>query len=334
MLERRSRRAAVAALAVGVALPLIATPTASADHEGAPALPSAVPEALKPIFVEARSTCSHLPPGLLSGMLGVESGFDAGRVAENGATGLAQLTPGTWAAWGMDANHDGDIDALDPYDAIHTAARLMCHLYRRAVSSTVAGDRLSLAIAAYHIGWTRIAALGSLERLPLTASHVARVKALAARFVPPPSRYFGDGSAVALGRYPANPRTPAAAASWARAARGSSDNWYMLCLRFVARSYGWGYSGTPHAIDHWTTQIPLSMRHPRDRNAPVGALLFWDTGQRSGHVALALGDGYVATNDIYRAGAISVVHASEIERIWGARYLGWAAPYFPEGSFY
>ncbi|MGQ0625612.1 MAG: lytic transglycosylase domain-containing protein, partial [Sporichthyaceae bacterium] len=77
---------------------------------------------------------------------------------------------------------------------------------------------------------------------------------------------------------------------------------------------------------------PAGARHPGDRNPPAGALVFWDTGRRPGHVALSMGQGLIASNDIVRAGRIDVVALNEIERRWGARYLGWTAPDFPRAG--
>ncbi|MGY3341164.1 hypothetical protein ACVW0K_007357 [Streptomyces filamentosus] len=60
--------------------------------------------------------------------------------------------------------------------------------------------------------------------------------------------------------------------------------------------------------------------------------MYWDTGQRAGHVALYLGGGKIASNDIRRKGYIDVVDATDTETVWGATYLGWAPPHFPQGG--
>ncbi|MFF5924175.1 peptidase M23 [Streptomyces flavochromogenes] len=146
-----------------------------------------------------------------------------------------------------------------------------------------------------------------------------------------PGEPFHDGAAG----WPAsvrNPRSTAAAIQWAEneAATGGRD-WFALCLAFVARVYGWSYSGVPYAIDHYR-EMPPVMKHDKDRNPPPGALMYWDTGKRAGHVAIYLGDGKIASNDIARPGYIDVVPATDIETKWGATYLGWAPPYFPRGG--
>ncbi|WP_432089586.1 peptidase M23 [Streptomyces sp. bgisy095] len=146
-----------------------------------------------------------------------------------------------------------------------------------------------------------------------------------------PGEPFHDGAAG----WPAsvrNPRSTADAIRWAEseAATGGRD-WYRLCLAFVARTYGWSFSGVPYAIDHYR-EMPANMKHDKDRNPPPGALMYWDTGQRAGHVAIYLGDGKIASNDIKRPGYIDVVPATDIETKWGSTYLGWAPPYFPKGG--
>ncbi|MFJ9935823.1 peptidase M23 [Streptomyces virginiae] len=129
-----------------------------------------------------------------------------------------------------------------------------------------------------------------------------------------------------------NPRSTKEAIAAAREeARSGPKKWYQMCLAFTSVAYGWSSSGVPYAIDHYR-EMPTSMKHDKDRNPPPGALMYWDTGQRAGHVAVYLGNGEIASNDIRRPGYIDVVPATEIESKWGATYLGWAPPYFPKGG--
>ncbi|MFI0411199.1 NlpC/P60 family protein [Actinomadura sp. 3N508] len=53
-------------------------------------------------------------------------GISAGRNLA-GAAGPMQFMPGTWAAFGVDGNHDGRTDIYDPADAIPAAARYLKH---------------------------------------------------------------------------------------------------------------------------------------------------------------------------------------------------------------
>ena len=110
-----------------------------------------------------------------------------------------------------------------------------------------------------------------------------------------------------------------------------SRNWDHLCLGFAARAYGWNASGTETAIKQWQI-MPSDMQHKGDTNPPPGALVFWDTGPgKAGHVAIYLGDGKIASNDIRRSGKIDIVPLEEISKKWGAKYLGWTPPYFENG---
>lgn len=130
-----------------------------------------------------------------------------------------------------------------------------------------------------------------------------------------------------------NPRSVAEAIQWAKAHSGVSSTalWYQACLAFTANVYGWSYSGVTYAIDHYTV-VPAAMRHDGDRHPPPGALMYWDTGHRAGHIAVYLGDGKIASNDILRPGYIDVVDAGLIETRWNARYVGWTPPDFPKAG--
>ncbi len=130
-----------------------------------------------------------------------------------------------------------------------------------------------------------------------------------------------------------NPRTVAQAIAWAKRQSGANSKalWYQRCLAFTANVYGWSFSGVQYAIDHYKV-VPASMRHDGDRHPPPGALMYWDTGHRAGHIAVYLGEGKVASNDILRPGYIDVVDAGLIESKWGAKYIGWTPPNFPKAG--
>lgn len=321
----RHRR--VTAVIGGAVLPLIANLFAVAAAAPAETNAAGAPARFTGSLADAAYTCPHLPAGLQAALIDVESGWDATKVDEGtGTKGLAQLSSRMWAVWGEDADGDGTNSPLDSADAIDAQARMLCNYYRTAVQSPMKGDRLSLALAAYRLGWTYLTKVGGLTELPATREYIAEIKALA------PTYAQGLGvanSSRSLYSPLPNPRTPANAVAWARSMAGDYG-WLSLCLNFTAQAYGWDHSGTRYAIDHWLF-TPKSMRHHRQRDAPAGALMFWDTGLRAGHVAISLGDGYVATNDVITPGRISIVPASTIDERWNARYLGWTPPYFPDG---
>jgi hypothetical protein len=126
-----------------------------------------------------------------------------------------------------------------------------------------------------------------------------------------------------------NPRTPAQSIAAARRAVGTTG-WYRRCDNFVAQAYGWGSSGSDTANDHWNRLVDAGLAHPGDNSPPPGALLFYDTGEAAGHVALYLGDDMVASNDVRGAGMIAIVHRKELtDGAWRLRYRGWAEPDFP-----
>jgi hypothetical protein len=130
-----------------------------------------------------------------------------------------------------------------------------------------------------------------------------------------------------------NPRSVDEAIAWAKkhSGPGSSADWYQRCLAFTAIVYGWQFSGVNYAIDHYQV-VPKSMQHDGDRHPPAGALMYWDTGHRAGHIAVYLGNGKVASNDILRPGYIDVVDAELFETKWGAKYIGWTPPVFPKAG--
>ena len=316
----------VTAVICGAVLPLIAGLFAVATAAPTETSTAGAPTRFKAALADAAYTCPHLPAGLQAALIDVESDWDATKESASGTKGLAQLSSRMWAAWGEDADGDGTNSPLDSADAIDAQARMLCDYYRTAVQSPMKGDRLSLALAAYRLGWNRLRQVGGLSNLPATRAYIAQIKALA------PSYARGLGvanSSRSLYSPLPNPRTPSSAVRWARSMTGDYG-WLNLCLNFMAQAYGWDHSGTRYAIDHWLF-TPNSMRHHRQRDAPAGALMFWDTGLRAGHVAISLGNGYVATNDVITPGRISIVSASTIDTRWNARYLGWTPPYFPDG---
>lgn len=145
------------------------------------------------------------------------------------------------------------------------------------------------------------------------------------------SGVFQNG-AESIGLPRANPHDLAGAIAFAQAqAAHSTQSWYQRCLNFTARAWGWNSAGTVYAIDHFYA-TPENMRKAGDRNPPPGALLYWTTGHRAGHVALYLGNGMIASNDILVDGRISIVPAEMIEQRWGSTYVGWGAPYFPNAG--
>lgn len=107
------------------------------------------PARLVPIYAAA-SQAHHLGPrgpGILAAINQVETGFGTNlNVSSAGAQGWMQFMPETWAAYGVDANHDGVKDPYNPRDAIFAAAR-----YLRA--SGAPGDWYEAIFAYNHADW-------------------------------------------------------------------------------------------------------------------------------------------------------------------------------------
>ncbi|RKN56425.1 hypothetical protein D7231_34720 [Streptomyces klenkii] len=79
--------------------------------------------------------------------------------------------------------------------------------------------------------------------------------------------------------------------------------------------------------------IASGLAHHGDPRPPAGALLFYASDDAAGHVALHLGNGQAATNDIAEPGRISIVPLSDLTAgRWRLTYRGWAPPEFPHAS--
>jgi hypothetical protein len=80
-----------------------------------------------PLARQAAATCPGLPSAVLLAIGSVESNFglQSGASAA-GALGPMQFLPSTWAAYGTDGDGDGVTDVMNPVDAVHGAARLLC----------------------------------------------------------------------------------------------------------------------------------------------------------------------------------------------------------------
>ena len=116
--------------------------------------------------------------------------------------------------------------------------------------------------------------------------------------------------------------------------------YYDLCDHFVARMYGYAYSGYASAITHWES-IPwhgVVPTNPADnlksnanwRGILPGALCFFTVPHTtSGHVCLFYQGNVMISNDVKRPGRIDGVTFEEMREHWGdVKFLGWAKPDF------
>ena len=112
---------------------------------------------------------------------------------------------------------------------------------------------------------------------------------------------------------------------------GSGSGCYRQCDHLMAFVWGHSSSGFATANTHWATAVSRGVAHVNDRNVPPGALLFYDTGSSSGHVAIYMGHNKVLSNDIddtYTGeGGAYIVNADRMESAgWHATYRGWVNP--------
>lgn len=119
-------------------------------------------------------------------------------------------------------------------------------------------------------------------------------------------------------------------------ARQGGNGWFERCQAFVAILDGRPYSGYSTALDAWQTFEVTGKAHPvtsADGVAPpVGAWLYYrDSTNPAGHVVTYLGNGQIASTDVFGQGRVGIGPASAITNgPWHMQYLGWAAPWGSE----
>ena len=115
-------------------------------------------------------------------------------------------------------------------------------------------------------------------------------------------------------------------------AKNGGSVWHDRCQAFVAILDGRASSGYATALDAWQTFQAQGVAHPvtgPDGVAPpVGAWLYYSSGNPAGHVDTYLGQGQVASTDVFANGRVGVGPASALTNgPWRLQYLGWAAPW-------
>lgn len=93
----------------------------------------------------------------------------------------------------------------------------------------------------------------------------------------------------------------------------------------------WGYeeaSGYLSAMTHWQTAVAQGIAVRGDKEPPLGALLFWETGRPFGHVATYIGNGMVVTNAGGEYGSNVYIYYADWYDMVNYKYLGWAPPVF------
>jgi len=138
-----------------------------------------IPAEYRPLLIAAAATCPGLRASVLAAQIAQESNWVANAVSSAGAQGIAQFMPHTWAAYGVDANHDGTANVFDPADAIAGAAKYDCIL--RSEVAAVPGDLTSNMLAAYNAGPGAVRRHHGIPPYPETQKYVSSILARAAR---------------------------------------------------------------------------------------------------------------------------------------------------------
>ena len=119
-------------------------------------------------------------------------------------------------------------------------------------------------------------------------------------------------------------------------AEHGGDGWFDRCQNFVAVLAGRPHSGYSTALDAWQTFESTGVAHPVTADdgvaPPVGAWLYYrDSTNPAGHVVTYLGNGQIASTDVFNRGHVGIGPASAItDGPWHMQYLGWAAPWGQE----
>jgi cell wall-associated NlpC family hydrolase len=293
-----------------------------------------IPAELVPVIEAAASGYCDLPPALLATVLKIESDFDPAAVNRNDpsdpaddAQGMGQILPGTWAAYGIDANGDGAADPFEAADAIHGAARYLC-----AVGADNP-DTQRLAVAAYNAGPQAVRRAGSipnqaqcppshpasLDRRCETADYVRKVFTQAAAYAAATTHELpaGDLLARVIGFAYAKVGTPY---RWG----GDGTNGYYDCSGFTMRAYAQAGVRLPRTARQQYQASPKVALGDRQ----AGDLLFWayDTSDPGSihHVAIYLGrdaDGVDWMIDAPHTGA-----TIQVRRVYWTGYLGATRP--------
>jgi membrane-bound lytic murein transglycosylase B len=144
--------ASILVLGLAVAIPDVRAATAVSSPMGKVA-PRLLPRDYDG-YARAASACPGLDPLLLVAIHDVEAGRDArGATSSAGAIGPMQFLPETWAAYGVDADHDGVADPMNLTDALTGAAHLLC------ANGVTANTTHESAIWNYNHSWTYVSAV-------------------------------------------------------------------------------------------------------------------------------------------------------------------------------
>lgn len=159
-----------------------------------------------PWLRKAGQICDGITAPVLAALYSAENGFRYGHgapVSPVGARGPGQFMPGTWDAYGKDADGDGQADVLGVADPVMASGHLLCDNYAQIEQwkhrGLVAGDTLDLTLASYNAGLGAVRRSGGMPSgLPdyenQTKPYVAKIRATEPWFARLLSPMFGLGS--------------------------------------------------------------------------------------------------------------------------------------------
>ena len=120
-------------------------------------------------------------------------------------------------------------------------------------------------------------------------------------------------------------RAPKKAVEYLRdLAKAHATGYWSQCLKLADDAYMPKGPRLGTAFDQWYRAKKAGLAHPKDRNPPLGAQMFWDPGHNAGHIATYVGDDKAVTN--MPDGSVEMIKWREMND-WGP-YLGWAPPYY------
>jgi soluble lytic murein transglycosylase-like protein len=138
-----------------------------------------IPAVYRPMVISAAATCPGLSASILAAQIAQESNWRPDVTSSAGAQGIAQFVPRTWAAYGVDGDHDGRISVFDPADAIPSAANYDCVLLKETAS--VPGDHVANMLAAYNAGPGAVRHNGGVPPFHETQNYVKAILARSLR---------------------------------------------------------------------------------------------------------------------------------------------------------
>jgi cell wall-associated NlpC family hydrolase len=151
----------------------------TSDASAAPILASAaVPiPSLIPVLEEAGSLCPGISAPLLAAQIQAESDWNSNAVSPDGAEGIAQFLPATFAVYGRDDDGTGDVSPFDAVDAVMAMGRYDCALLNE-VGGLSGQSPVSLMLAAYNAGIGAVIASKGIPPYPQTQAYVSEVESL------------------------------------------------------------------------------------------------------------------------------------------------------------